>query len=761
MPLSSGTRLGPYEIIGLLGTGGMGEVYKARDPRLERDVAIKVSNQKFTERFQREARAIAAFNHPHICQIYDIGPNFLVMEYIEGQVLKGPLPINKALDYAIQICAALEAAHKKNIIHRDLKPANILVHQSGIKLLDFGLAKVTREDEANDNSVTSSVELTRDNTVLGTLQYMSPEQLQCKEVDTRSDIFSFGALLYEMVTGKHAFEGESQASVIAAILERDPPSVTSVAPAALDSLLHRCLAKNPDQRWQSAQDIKYELQQIAQSEAAVTQPTLPAGTKRARFPWSRIVVIGLLILAAVGGFWFQRLGKHKTQSIAVLPFADLSPETNQEYFSAGLAEELLNGLAKVPGLRVTGRISSFRFSGKTEDSRIIGQKLNVTTLLEGSVRKQGNRVRISVQLIHAADGFQLWSAMFDRQMDDIFTVQEEIARAVTGALKVTLLGEKAAPTTATNLQAYNAYLQGRYFAARGTQENLQKAVALFEQSIQLAPNYAPAWAGLGAARINQADWGYLPVDAAYRKAREAVERAMTLDGNLGGAHVALGLIQMFHDWDWAGADASYRRALQVEPSNSDALGGAGTLGRVLGHMDEAIDFHRRAVENDPLNPTAHHELGLALHYAAHQDEATAALRKSLEISPEMVNSHCLLSRILLAQSQPQEALVEVKKEAHPIFRVCGLALANFALADKKEADANLAELIAKYQTQAPYQVAEVYAFRNENDRAFEWLERAFAARDAGLTEIKADPLLKGLRSDRRYIAVLQKMRLPL
>lgn len=749
--LANGTRLGPYEIVGPLGAGGMGQVYKARDPRLNRIVAIKVSNEQFTARFEREALAVAALNHPHICQIYDVGPKYIVMEYIEGETLRGPLPLDRVLKYAAQICDALDAAHSRNITHRDLKPANIIVAKSGIKLLDFGLAKMGLDLDGPNDVTAAGIPVTADHAIVGTLQYMAPEQLEGKPVDARSDIFSFGATLYEMITGKHAFAGSSQASVIAAILGREAPSVADVAPAPLDHVVHRCLAKDPDERWQSARDLKYELERMATGKVDTVPlpPTVELPPRRKRWKYWLPLVLALGLTAAA--FLLSRQGsKETTQSIAVLPFADLSPEKNQEYFSDGLAEELLNGLAKIPGWRVAGRTSSFRFKGNTEDSKTIGRKLNVATILEGSVRKQGNRARIAVQLIHASDGFQLWSATFDRDMNDIFAVEDEIARAVAGALGAMNAAPPSPAAKLTSGQAYNAYLQGRYFLLHSTKDNYGKAAASFEEATKLAPGWAPGWIGVGGVHLSQANWGYVPVQQGFSQAREAIQHALALDPNSSEAFAGLGHIQMLYDWDWAAADQSFRRSLELAPADGDVLFGQALLRRIEGRLDEAIALHRRNIEIDPLNPTAHHDFGMTLHYAG---------RQALELSPELENAHALLSRIDLAQSHPDTALRQILKEPHEGFRISGLVLAYHALGRKKESDASLAELQAKFPKDAPYQIAAAYAFRGERDRAFEWLNRAYADHDTGITEMKTDPLLASLRSDPRYKALLVKMHL--
>jgi serine/threonine-protein kinase len=762
MPLAPGARLGPYEILAPIGAGGMGEVYKARDTRLDRVVAVKVSKEQFSERFAREARAVAALNHPHICTLHDVGADYLVMEYIEGPTLKGPLPLQQALKYAAQICDALDAAHSKNIIHRDLKPANILVNKSGIKLLDFGLAKVNREREVADSDATESLALTAERSIVGTLQYMSPEQLEGKPADARSDIFSFGAVLYEIVTGKVAFEGASAANVIAAILAHDPPSIGAAASPALDQLVARCLAKNPEDRWQSMRDLKYELEQIAVSGSA--PGTTPVSTERVRKRHYKVwvalaaVVLAVAVWAAVV---LQRNGRANQRSVAVLPFANMSPDKDQEYFSDGLTEELLNGLTKVRGLRVAGRTSSFQFKGKTEAPRVIGQKLHVATILEGSVRKQNNRAKIDVRLIKTEDGLNLWAESYDRDLNDIFVVQEEIAHQVTLALKVAILGEKAAGSTpkTQSVEAYNAYLQGSYFVKRVNKEKLEKAAGYFEQALHLDPNFAEARVGLAFVLSLQAGYALIPPEEGYRRAREQIQRALNSDANLVAAYNALGWIQMDHDWDWPAADASFQRARALEPGNAYALSGAATLAWVLNHLDDAVSLYRQALDIDPLNAAAYRDFGLILHYAGHQQEAVDSVKKALDLAPDINDAHRLLARIYLAQSRTREALAEAEKEELTPFKLQGLALAYHALGLKQESDANLANLIEVARVDAPFQIAEVYAFRGAKDQAFEWLEQAYKERDGGLINLKGDPLLRNLERDPRYAAFLKRMRL--
>jgi TolB-like protein len=479
-----------------------------------------------------------------------------------------------------------------------------------------------------------------------------------------------------------------------------------------------------------------------------------------------VIVVGVAaVLWLRPGGWRSAgtAAETNTASIAVLPFVDMSPEKNQEYFSDGLAEELLNALAKIPGLRVTARTSSFQFKGKAEDVRTVGKKLNVGAILEGSVRKADGRVRITAQLIKTADGFHLWSETYDRELHDIFAVQEEIAQAVASSLQVRLLGGKAAtPTTQPrNVEAYNAYLQGRYFFERHSKESLETAVGYYEQAIKLDSGYASAWAGLAWVYGWQAASGYLPVDEGYRNAREAAERALALDGNLAEAHAAIGFIKTVYDWDWAGADASYQRALALEPRNATLLRQADVLPAALGRFDEALALDRRAMELDPLNPSGGVSLGQTACYAGRLDEAVAALKKALELAPDRPHAHSWLGRVYLELARPQEALAEMNREPDPLWRLHGQALAYHALKRKKDSDAALREFVTKYHAEAAFQIAEVYAFRGETDQAFEWLERAYTQRDSGLAEIKGDPLLKSLEHDPRYAAFLKKMHLPI
>jgi len=445
------------------------------------------------------------------------------------------------------------------------------------------------------------------------------------------------------------------------------------------------------------------------------------------------------------------------RSIAVLPFVNMSGDAGNEYFADGLSEELLNLLVKLPELRVAARTSAFKFKGEKIDVKDVAQKLNVAHILEGSVRKSGNKVRITAQLIKAADGYHLWSETYDRTLDDIFVVQDDIAGEVVKALKLTLLGSTSVTRSRpVDPEAYNLALQGRFFV----EHDLQRSVDYFRRARERDPDYAPAWAGLSQAYAYQAAFGYAPVADGFRRAREAAEKALALDPQLVDAHLAMGWIQLVHDWDWEGADASFRTALDLEPGNAQALRRVAGQASILGRWSEAIDLANKAIERDPLRPGSYSNLGLNLLTVNRDIEAEAAFRKTLELDPDGASQHLMLGRALLLQGKTDAALQETQQETDEGWRLSGLSLAFHALGRRGESDAALAALKEKYADDSAYQIAEAHAFRGEVDLAFEWLERAYDQRDGGVTEIKGDRLMRGLIGDPRYKAFLRKLKLP-
>jgi TolB-like protein/predicted Ser/Thr protein kinase len=522
-----------YKIIEKLGEGGMGAVYKAEDTKLERNVAIKflprhiAANSEERERFKIEAKASAALNHPNIATIYAIEEAddeiFIVMEFIPGKELKtsinaSPLPAAEAIEIATQIAAGLEAAHKRDIIHRDIKSANIMSNEGGVvKIMDFGLAKVR-----------GGAQVTKAGTRLGTAAYMAPEQARGEETDHRADIWSFGVVLYEMLTGKLPFGGNYEQAVLYSILNEEPAPMEKVAPE-VERVVKKALAKNPDERYQTAGELASDFQAVTDGQSGRKKPMV----KHGKLTW--MMAVALVVLMTIAFYIFRpssKPTKAAVKTIAVLPFADMSPQKDQEYFSDGLAEELLNALAQNPQLRVTSRTSAFFFKGKNTGIKTIAEKLNVKHILEGSVRKAGNTLRISAQLIDVETDAHLWSQTFDGTLDNIFALQDSISGSVAGALQIALLGkEHVTKERETDPQAYNAYLQGQHLLELRGKEDLEKAANYFEQTLAIDPDYAPAWVGLSLIHREQAGQGYIPFDEGYRQARQEAEKALELDPN--------------------------------------------------------------------------------------------------------------------------------------------------------------------------------------------------------------------------------------
>jgi TolB-like protein/Flp pilus assembly protein TadD len=483
-----------------------------------------------------------------------------------------------------------------------------------------------------------------------------------------------------------------------------------------------------------------------------------------------IPVLAVVAAAATTGlFWLGRNKAHarslNNTSIVVLPFTNLTPGKDQEYFSDGLADELITDLTKIPGLKVVGRSSAFQFKGKNEDLRSVGHKLGVANVLEGTVRKEGNRVRITASLTKVNDGFQLWSETYDREITHIFAAQDEIAGAVTEALQVKLLSATSAKGSAgsrsTNPEAYQAYLQGQYFAARGQdKEDLATALSYADQAVKLDPSYAPAWAQRSQILETMARIALIDNTDGFRRARDSAEKAIALDPKLATGYVALGLVQINHDWDWEGADASLKKAALLAPGSATVLGNRAYLTRNLGRVEEAVALYRHAIALDPLRANFHLALAYELYFLGRYEEAQAALQKAQELNPQLSSLHLTRGQILLSEGRQQEAMAEVEKETGDWEKLSGESLAYYALGRREESDKALKRLIVTHQNDCAYQIAEVYAYRGEVDKAFEWLDRAYQQRDPGAPELKTSPLMKGLRQDARYAELLKKMRLP-
>jgi serine/threonine protein kinase/Tfp pilus assembly protein PilF len=705
MPLTAGDRLGPYEVLAPIGAGGMGEVWKARDTRLDRIVAIKQLKGQHSARFQQEARAVAALNHPNICTLYDVGPDYLVMEYIEGAPLRGPLPLEQALRFAAQIAGALGVAHSKGILHRDLKPENVLVTASGVKLLDFGLAKLMTD---SDPGVTKTTE----GAVLGTAAYMSPEQAQGKALDERSDVFSFGAVVYEMLSGARAFGGASMLDTLNSVVRDDPAPLQSPA----SDIVKRCLAKQPAQRFQSIAEVRAALESIS------TKPV------------------------------------EQQPSIAVLPFANMSADKENEYFSDGLAEEILNLLAKIPGLKVIARTSSFAFRGQEQDIRKIAERLNVRTILEGSVRRAGNRVRVTAQLINAADESHLWSERYDRDLTDIFAIQDEIGQAISESLKVRL-----APRARTvNVEAYQLYLKGQYHILRFTPENLTKAKECFEQALAIDPNYALAHGGLATYYYTLVAMGIKPASDMAASAKAAAEKALAIDPTDSEVHSVLAMIAVIFGYDWKVAEAHFRKAMANEPIPPRVRFRYALWYLLpLGRFPEAREQGRLALESDPLSMLLNLCMTSSMYYAKQYREAIECARRALEIDTTFYLTWLTMGLAQLQAGLAQEAITSLKRgvDLSPWDSMGSWYLAAaYRQAGDREHSQELVRKLADSHRR-PVGAAIYYAATGEVDAMFEGLDAAYQQRDPGLAGFQNEPFFDPYRADPRFRALLQRMNL--
>lgn len=756
MPLTAGTRFGPYEILSLLGVGGMGEVYRARDTRLGRDVAVKIlpeavaQDAEATARFHEEARLIATLNHANIVAIHDVGTqgdiSFVVFELVEGDSLRrrlegGALSPAIALDYARQIADGVAAAHYRGIIHRDLKPENLVVTSDGrVKILDFGVAKA---QPARSNADATLAAMTRPGVVLGTIGYMAPEQLRAQPFDHRIDLFAFGAILHEMLTGRRAFHGESEVEIVAAILAREvtnPAVADPNVPTALGAIVCRCLQKNPADRFQSALDL---LQALTDVSLAGLDRSGGAGAGHADQPAGAIV--------------------------AVLPFADMSAQKDQDYLCDGIAEEIMSALGHAQGLRVVARSSAFQFKGGAHDVRDIGRRLGATAVLEGSVRKSANRIRVGVQLATTDRGVQIWSERYDRELEDVLAVQDEIAMSVAEALEAQLAPPPASRALGrgSDLEAYTHYLKARYYWNRRTEADLEESLAHFRLALERDPSYARAHAGLADALVTLAVYGAKAPAEVVPHARSAAGRALELDPTLASAHACLGCIESLHDWSWAAAARRLRRAIALGPNEGTAHQALATNYLLpLCMFDDALAELRLAMALDPLSLAVSSTLGVVLFYASRYDEAERALQDTLALDDRFSFAHLFLGHVRAAQHRYHEAVDSIETALRLGGRAPdSLGALGYALAMSGAAEAArgvLAELtsLAERRYASPTAFAQIHIGLGERTSALDALTRAGDLRALDLAWLVLRPPFAALRGEPRFDGLTSTMGLP-
>jgi serine/threonine protein kinase/Tfp pilus assembly protein PilF len=756
MSIAAGSRLGQYEVLSPLGAGGMGEVYRARDTRLSREVAIKVLPAHLSQdadalsRFEREAKAVAALSHPNILAIHDFGEDrgiaYAVMELLEGETLRerldsAELPLRKALEYGLQIAQGLAAAHERGIVHRDLKPENVFLTRDGVvKILDFGLAKPFGPPPTADEQTESPASSpgTLPGTVLGTVGYMSPEQVRGGNVDHRSDVFSFGAILYEMVTGQRAFRRDSEVETMMAILREEPPEISRAGIAIsteLEEIVAHCLEKSPEERFQSVRDLAFALR-VVEREGRSGDVGRP----------------GSAVLGAAAA---------SESSIAVLPFRNMSTDRENEYFSDGMTEEIINALTKIEALHVASRTSSFAFKGKDEDVRKIGAALGVRTVLEGSVRQSGRKIRITAQLINVADGYHLWSDRYDREIEDVFAVQDEIALAITETLKVRLLPKeeaRLASRATENVEAYNDYLKGRYYFNR---REPVEAIREFERAIERDPRYMPAYTGLADSYCIFGFYGGISTQEAFARARQAAEKARQLEPESPDVHVSLALVEHYFGWDLRREEVELRRAIELAPRSGAPYSWLGLMLSFTQRLAEGLDLARRAAELEPLSANVQTNVAWNFFAARRFDEAVPEFQRALHIDP---NAPYPLWAIALTYQrlgrhtesiQSLEKAAEITSRRQPFY----LALLGGALAAagrRSDALALLGELKQKSVREyiAPFHLSFLYVALGEVDEAIDCLERACAERNAFTWWIRESSVFDPLRSHPRFTSLL-------
>jgi serine/threonine protein kinase/Tfp pilus assembly protein PilF len=784
------TFAGRYQIIEELGKGGMGKVYRALDKELNEEVAIKLIKPKIAkdketiERFKNELKIARRISHRNVGRMYELmedrGSHFITMEYVPGQDLRGlirqtgQLTTGKAIAIAKEICEGLEEAHHHGVVHRDLKPSNIIIDRDGnARILDFGIAKSIAGKAITDAGV-----------MIGTPEYMSPEQVEGKEVDFRSDIYSLGIILFEMTTGRVPFEGDTPFTVGVkhkSELPKNPKDINSQIPDDLNNVIIKCLEKEKEKRYQNAGEVRSELANIEMG-IPTTDRVIPKGkpitskeiTVQVSLKKLFIPILVIFVLATLGIAIWRLIPKRITPllksspSIGVLPFVDLSPQKDQEYFCDGVTDEIITKLSRLDRLKVIPRTSMMRFKDIKKDIKEIGQELDVTAILEGSVRKEKDDIRITATLINVADSTQLWSDTYDQKLESVFAIQSDIAEEIANSLMEKLSPEektKIQEWPTDNLEAYNLYLQGRFFWNIRTEEALIRANEYFEQAIKIDRNYALAYTGLADSYNMMGAYSYLPSKDAFLQAKAAAEKALEIDESLAEAHVSITQVKEFYEWDWSGAEKEYNRAIELNTKYATAHQWYAEYLSILGRHNEAMAEIKKAQELDPLSPIINVEAGRVYYFAQQYDQAIKHMKKAFEIDPNFVPAHFFLAYAYVQKGMYQEAISELQKattltRSSTLFKT-SLAYAFAVSGDKVKAKELLGQLIelSKERYVSAYEIAEIYVGLGEKNLAIDWLQKAFDERSRELVFLKVEPRLDSIRSDPRFNALLVKMNL--
>ncbi|HSP62537.1 MAG TPA: protein kinase [Pyrinomonadaceae bacterium] len=847
MTLAAGTRLGRYEICSKIGAGGMGEVYLAQDGKLDRRVALKilpaevVEDKKRMQRFSQEAKAVSALNHPNILTIHEIGEagssqtaaeglvHFIATEFVDGITLRDRMTrgdairLSAALDIAAQVASALAAAHAAGIIHRDIKPDNLMLRKDGFVKVLFGLAKLTAPtgSDTDSEAATRMRFSTEPGMIVGTVAYMSPEQAGGLNVDARTDIWSLGVVLYEMIAARAPFEGKDVHRQIIAIQEQHASQLsrhTDGVPERLEEIVAKTLAKDPDERYQTAKDLMIDLRNLkrklevdAEIQRSVSpelktrsdtvQPTLEedavATTQQAQLPGATLeetrstssaeyiiseirrhkrsltVALAVLLLAAVGfGYWFSaRRASNATQieSIAVLPFVNASGNSEVEYLSDGLTESLITSLSQLPKLSVKARSSVFRYKGKDAPPQQVGKELNVQAILNGRVVQRGNDLTLHIELVDVKTETALWSGDYNRSMTNLVSLPGEIARDVSSKLRLRLSGadeQKLAKNYTSNAEAYQSYLKGRYHLAKYTPPEIQTGISYFQQAIDIDPSYALAYAGLADAYRTSGLVGEMPATDFFPKAKAAAQKAIEIDDTLAEAHAELGFTIFWYDWDWNASEDQLKRALELDPNSADAHLFYAHLLSNTGRHAEGLAEVKRASELDPLDLRINGLEEQFLVHAGKPDEALTFLHKTLELNPNNWFAHMFASSAYIEKGMLAEAVVEARKarelnsaNSQPIAQL-GYALAKSG----KQAEARgLLEELLKLSTQryvSPGNIALIYNGLGQADETLAWLERGYERRDPKMVFLKVEPKWNNLRADPRFQDLLRRVGFP-